>query len=184
MNRYLEGSVHGRFQPIHNGHLKYILTAKERCDFLWIGITQYNIRNLSESPQDPHRQETFHNPFTFHERVEMITNALLDNGLLLDEFDIIPFPIETPECLPDFLPAYITIFTTVYDQWNKYKIDVLRGKGYEVIVLWEESIKEFDGIMIRNLIHDGDEIWKRKVPQATIDIIDKYHIRDRIRSLK
>ena len=95
MKRYDKGSVHGRFQPLHNGHLRYILSAKERCNFLWVGVTQYNIHNLLETPQDPHRQEQIHNPLTFHERLEMITKVLLDNGLALNEFDII-------EVVPEF----------------------------------------------------------------------------------
>lgn len=184
MTKCFEGSVHGRFQPLHNGHLKYIFAAKDRCDFLWIGITQYNVHNLLESPQDPHRQERFHNPFTFFERVEMICKAITDNGLSLNEFDIIPFPIETPTHLTDFLPTSIPIFTTVYDQWNKHKVDVLRETGYQVLVLWEESVKEIDGITIRDLICEGKEAWKNMVPQATIEMIEKYHIRDRLISLK
>lgn len=184
MKRYHEGSVHGRFQPLHNHHLKYILTAKKHLDYLWVGITQYDIHNLLESPQDPHREESFHNPLTFYERVEMLTNALLNNGLELSEFDIIPFPIEKPDCLADFLPTYIPIFTTICDEWNRYKIDILRDKGYKVLVLWEESIKAIDGVSIRKFICDGNETWKQMVPQSTIDIIEKYHIRDRIIYLK
>lgn len=184
MGTYPQGSVHGRFQPLHNGHLKYILSAKDQCDFLWIGITQHNIHNLLDSPQDPHRQEQFHNPFTFYERIEMINKVLLDNGLSLNEFDIIPFPIETPDYLTDFLPTSIPIFTTIYDQWNKHKIDVLREIGYQVLVLWEESVKAIDGITIRNLIYEGKETWKHMVPQATIEIIEKCHISARIISLK
>lgn len=184
MNKYEQGSVHGRFQPLHNGHLKYILAAKDQCNFLWVGISQYNIQNLLESPQDPHRQERFHNPFTFYERIEIINKALLDKGLSLTEFDIIPFPIETPACLTDFLPTSIPIFTTVYDQWNNHKIDVLRKVGYEVLVMWQESVKEIDGITIRSLIYEGKETWKNVVPQATIEIIEKYHIRDRLICLK
>lgn len=184
MEKCLSGSVHGRFQPLHNGHLRYILKAKDYCDFLWIGITQYNIYNLLKSPQDPHRHESFHNPFTFFERIEMITQALLDNGLSLYKFDIIPFPIDKPNLLPDFLPITVTIFTTIYDEWNKYKIEVLKKQGYKVEILWEESVKTVDGINIRNQILNDNEIWKRNVPQATIDVVEKYHIRDRLISLK
>lgn len=184
MNKYHEGSVHGRFQPLHKGHLNYFLAAKEYCDFMWVGITQYDIHSLLESPNDPHRQERMHNPLTFFERVEMITNALSDNGLKLDEFDIVPFPIETPECLPDFLPTTVPIFTTIYDQWNRHKIEVLKERGYEIIVLWEDTTKIFDGITIRELIYVGDESWKQKVPLATIDVIEKYHIRDRLISIR
>ena len=183
MIKYRQGSVHGRFQPLHNGHLRYILGAKQYCDFLWVGITQYDIHSLLESPKDPHRQERIHNPLTYYERVEMITNALLDNDLTLTQFDIIPFPIETPDCLPDFLPTSVPVFTTIYDEWNRHKIEVLKARGYEITVLWEESVKEIDGIKIRELIRIGDESWKQNVPQATINVIERYQIRERITGL-
>ena len=33
------GVIHGRFQMLHNDHLKYLLAGKSRCDHLVIGIT-------------------------------------------------------------------------------------------------------------------------------------------------
>ena len=183
MKRYPQGSVHGRFQPFHNGHLKYSLLAKERCDFLWVGITQYNIGKLSPSPKDPHRQERKNNPLTYFERIEMITNALLDNGLKIEEFGIIPFPIETPKLLPGFLPITVPVFTTINDQWNVEKIIILRNIGYEVITLWEDREKICNGIIIREMICSGDENWKQHMPRATIDTIIKYQIEARLKSL-
>ena len=32
------GVVHSRFQPFHIRHLDYVLTAIDKCDFLYIGI--------------------------------------------------------------------------------------------------------------------------------------------------
>lgn len=184
MRHYSQGSVHGRFQPLHNGHLKYILGAKQYCDFLWVGVTQYNIHSLLDSPEDPHRRQQVHNPMTYFERVEMITNALLDSGLARNEFYTIPFPIEIPDCLPDFLPISVPVFTTIYDKWNRHKIEILKAKGYKVIILWEESMKLIDGIRIRELIYIGDKSWKGEVPTATVKIIEKYGIEDRIRKLR
>lgn len=184
MRKYAFGSAHGRFQPFHNGHLKYLLAAKEQCEFLWVGITQHDIHDLTECPLDPHRQEKLHNPLTFYERHEMISQALLDIGLSRNEFDIIPFPIENPSCLPDFLPINIPVFTTIYDEWNKHKIEVLKQQGYKVIVLWEEDKKNVDGITIRKQILLGNDSWKQSVPKATIEIIEKYNIQERLRSLK
>jgi nicotinamide mononucleotide adenylyltransferase len=137
-----------------------------------------------ESPQDPHRQEGKNNPFTYFERAEIITNALLDTGLVQSQFDILPFPIETHDTLPDFLPTSIPIFTTVYDEWNLHKVEVLKKIGYEVIVLWEETVKLFDGMQIRELIYKGDQSWRSKVPPATIKAVEKYRIRERLGVLR
>src|SRR5437763_1227629 len=126
---YDEGSVHGRFQILHNEHLEYILGAKERCRYLWIGLTQFDIRNLAPSPA-LHRQMAVNNPLTFAERVEMITDALVMSGIDRDEFGFVPFPIENWQRLPDFLPLAVPCFTTICDEWNEEKIRRLEGIGY------------------------------------------------------
>lgn len=33
------GVIHGRFQLLHNDHLKYLLAGKARCEHLVVGIT-------------------------------------------------------------------------------------------------------------------------------------------------
>ena len=33
------GVIHGRFQLLHNDHLKYLLAGKKRCEHLVVGIT-------------------------------------------------------------------------------------------------------------------------------------------------
>lgn len=184
MGKYTEVSAVGRFQPLHNGHLRYLLAAKQQCDYLWIGISQYDVYSLSTCIEDPHRQKPENNPLTYFERVEMITNALLFCVLKRDEFGFVPFPIETPERLGGFLSTTIPIFTTLSDGWNEHKINLLKKLGYSVIVLWEDRAKELNGTTIRQLICAGNESWKQMVPRATIEIIEKYKIRDRIINLK
>ncbi len=182
--KYPEGSVHGRFQPLHNGHLKYILGAKAQCDFLWVGVTQFNVRHLVESPLATHRHEDMNNPLTYNERLEMIKGTLIDHGITSRQFDVIPFPIEIPDCLADFLPKRVPIFTTVCEEWNRYKVEILKKAGYKVVVLWEDSVKEIDGMTIRRMIFENDERWKRLVPSSTVKIVEKYGIRERIKLLK
>ena len=54
------GVIHGRFQGLHNGHMEYLLTAKKRCDFLVIGITNFlgNAVDSEISRIDDHRLRT------------------------------------------------------------------------------------------------------------------------------
>ncbi len=179
---YSEGSAHGRFQPLHNGHLRYLLEAKKRCKFLWVGITQYNVHSLNDSPKERHRQKRIHNPLTFFERVLIIKQALLDNHVRHDEFGIIPFPFDTPEYLNNFLPKSIPIFTVVCDEWNEHKIEVLKQEGYKVITLWKELDRDVIGMQIREDIRMGKQSWKENVPAATVDIMEKYHIDRRIQA--
>lgn len=174
-------SAHGRFQPLHKDHLEYLLAAKEDCDFLWVGITQFNVRALSESPLARHRELRANNPLTYFERVELITEALLDEGIQRNEFGITPFPIESPDALPDFLPTTIPIFTTICDDWNRYKIRLLREKGYQVIVLWERTEQALTGMQVREKIREGDPQWRDYVPPATVRAVERYQLSERLK---
>ncbi len=180
---YKEGSVHGRFQPPHYGHQEYILAALEQCDFLWIGIARYDIRDNFHCDYAKHREARFNNPLTYFERIQIITEMLVDKGIDKDSFGFIPFPIDQPERLPDFLPTYIPCFTTIYDDWNRYKIKELEKVGYKVIVLWERKIKEYTGQEMRESIQQGTDIWKKMVPAATQRAVVTYNLRERLTEL-
>lgn len=180
MRRIPIASAHGRFQPLHLGHMEYLTAAKDRCEFLWVGVTQYNIRSLSDNPVDSHRTRPEDNPLTYFERVLLITDALLDSGMARNEFGIVPFPIETPHLLPDFLSTSIPVFTTVYDDWNRHKIRVLSDAGYHVITLWERVYKQYRGTKVRQGILTGDQLWAGMVPPATVKAVQTYRLRERL----
>jgi len=184
MNTIPIGSAHGRFQPLHNEHLEYLIESKKRCDYLWIGITQHNIKSLYKSPKDPHRETPANNPFTYFERVEMITDALQYENISHNEFGFIPFPIGDDDSLTDFIPNSIPIFTIICDRWNKYKIKMLKGKGYRVIVLKERHGNIITGSQIRKRIFNGDIRWKTQVPQATIKMVKKSNLKERLQRVK
>ena len=117
-----EVSAHGRFQPLHNGHMEYLLAAIKSSDFLFIGLTQPDIRSLVFTPGADHRALRYSNPLTYFERWQTIKEALEEEGVRSHRFAIIPFPIETPAKLPDFLPVSVECLTTVYEEWNLQKI--------------------------------------------------------------
>lgn len=183
MEHFPVASAHGRFQPLHNEHLDYLLEAKKYCDFLWVGITQINIQELFENPASPHRAEPKNNPLTYFERVELISDALVNHGVTKNEFGITPFPIENEKCLTDFLPTSIPIFTTICDQWNLFKIHLLEKKGYRVIVLKERHGEILRGEQIRKEIQSENNIWINKVPQATVKFVEKNNIMQRLKLL-
>lgn len=176
-------SVHGRFQPLHNQHLEYLLEAKKRCQLLWVGITQFNIRDLHDTPNKPHRADPLSNPLTYYERIQIIEAALLKNGIEKEEFSFIPFPIEEPNLLKDFLPISIPIFTTICDKWNQFKIQLLVSCGYEVVVLYERKNDILRSEKIRYEILNQDPTWKEKVPDSTVKIVSGYHLRERMEAI-
>src|SRR5260370_2605555 len=104
------GCVHGRFQPFHNDHLEYVLAAKDRCEFLWIGITKYDVTPAELSPLARHRERPENNPLTYFERINVIADALLESHVERRTFGFVPFPIETPQRLPAFMPISIPCF--------------------------------------------------------------------------
>ena len=177
-------SAHGRFQPLHNDHLEYLLEAKRRGTFLWIGITQYIVSNLvAAHGADVHRSRPFDNPLTYFERAAIVREALAENGVSYDEFGIVPFPVETPSLLPEFVPLDIPVLTTIRDDWNVKKIAVLRGVGYRVEVLWNRRVAGVSGSEIRRQIIEGDEDYTKVVPAATVRAIDRLDLRGRLKRL-
>jgi len=175
-------SVHGRFQPFHNEHLDYTLAAKKLCKFLWVGITKFDVTPTDASPLGRHRERPENNPFTYFERISMIAAALVETGIDRGSFGFVPFPIETPKRLSEFMPTSIPCYTTVCEEWNREKIHVLRAYGYQVEVLWERD-KTVTGSKIREDILLGGNAWRSMVPTAVGRQVDSLNIRERLAQL-
>ncbi len=168
------GSIHGRFQPFHNEHLEYAIGALNRCDFLWIGISIYDISSLSTTEQTSYRSTPEANPFTYTERVIMIRNSLLELGYNHDKFEFTPFPIDNPENLSSFLSKNVICFTTLREKWNFEKMEKLIFNGYKVEVLKEDySQKKISGDKIREMITCSDVAWREMVPKTVSEYIDQ-----------
>jgi cytidyltransferase-like protein len=176
-----EGSAHGRFQPFHNGHLEYVLAAAAQCEFLWIGITQPEIRHLSAGGVNAsHRFQPADNPLTYWERATVIRASLLEAGINLEKVGIVPFPIEDPEILQDYVPTSAVAFTTIYEEWNREKIDLLARHGYAVSVLWERDEKSVSGGEVRSLMRSGDSRWREMVSMAAAKSLEDLGIVERM----
>lgn len=164
------GFIHGRFQLFHNDHLKYALGAKAHCKKLIVGITSPENVSLIREEVDPHRSIASANPFTFYERYNMIKLALLEAGLKREEFEIVPFPIERPGVLYNYVPLTATSFFTIYDKWGYEKLNRLKSIGYKTIVLHDDKEKEMCSTDIRQMILEGKE-WKQMVPPSVYEYI-------------
>ncbi len=169
---YELGFIHGRFQLFHNDHLRYAMLAKEQCKKLIVGITSPENAALIREEVDPHRSEAASNPFTFYERYTMIKLALLEAGISREDFEIVPFPIERPEILSNYVPLEAKAFLTVYDNWGREKVKRLSELHYDTHVLFErdESEKAMCSTEIRHKIRDGIE-WSDMVPHAVYEYI-------------
>ena len=171
------GSIHGRFQPFHNGHLDYALAALSHVEFLYVGLTRVLTEPGIGGEIAPHRLESDNNPLTYYQRSQVISRALIAGGVPLDRFSVGPFPIEVPSRLPEFWPLEAECFTTVVDEWNLEKIEVLKSCGYKVHVL-ENVVREpsivTSGSRVRELIRAGDRTWKTYVPASTVPLLECY----------
>ena len=182
MNRI--GVIHGRFQPFHNDHLKYLLAGFEKVDFMYIGLTNPDPTHTIEDSTDLQRSQSAANPCTYYERLLMVQNSLYDAGIDLRKFCIVPFPINLNSLWRYYAPQDATYFLTIYDEWGEKKLKMFTEKGLKTFILWKESIEEkgLTGSEIRKNI-SLDKPWKQLVPNATYEIIKTFKIDNRIREL-
>jgi nicotinamide mononucleotide adenylyltransferase len=161
-----------------------VLAAKEKCDFLWIGITKYDTTPSEFTPLGRPRERPENNPLTYFERISIISESLIEVGVQAGTFGFVPFPIETPQRLTEFMPTSVPCLTTICEDWNKEKIRILRGYGYAVTVLWERTRKLVTGGTIREQIIEGDLSWHAVVPPATVRAVQELRLRDRLLKLR
>jgi len=110
------GMIHGRFQPPHLGHLRYMELAAARCDELFVGITNPDRRAMRPEPDDPTRHLPESNPFTYTERMLMMGAAAREAGI--ERVRLIPFPITEPDLWDDYLPGDVVHFVRVLSPWG------------------------------------------------------------------
>lgn len=173
------GFIHGRFQLFHNDHLRYALLAKEQCKKLIVGVTSPENTSLIREEVDPHRSEATANPFTYYERYNMIKSALLEAGVKREDFEIVPYPIERPEILYNYVPLSATSFFTIYDKWGYEKLERLKALGYGTIVLFDDREKNMCSTDIRERIAAGTE-WENMVPKAVYQYIKQNNLTDKV----
>lgn len=172
------GMVHGRFQPFHHEHFEYVLhgiSAAEKC---FIGITQPNIKCVSECEILPHRGTSEGNPYTFEDRKRMIALSLERWGVCPTRYEIIPFEIDKSDTA---LPALktssegeITHFMRLFSDWEIHKKSLIEKAGMKVIV-FETKLSDFmtknvTGTLVRELI-TSKRNWRDFVPFGTKQVI-------------
>lgn len=180
-NKEKIGVVHGRFQVLHKGHMKYILGAKEKCDYLIIGICNPEVDLTKYNEVCPHRSKKSANPLTYYERLECIKGALIEAGLSLDEFDIVPFPINFLEKIFNYAPRNAIYYMSIYEPWGEEKEKTLKALGLKVDVFQKGTFdeKENNSTSIREKIYHNED-WKDEVPNYVYKYITKNHLDKRI----
>lgn len=178
------GVIHGRFQVLHNDHLKYLLAGKSLCEHLVIGISNPDPTLTKDDPSDPHRSDPASNPLTYYERYVMTRAVMRDAGLSDSDFSIVPFPVNFPELYRYYVPLDAVFFLTVYDEWGRRKLETFERLGFETRVLWAKPPEEkgLSAGKIRKLMAEGAE-WESMVPPATARCMKLWRIPERLRLL-
>ncbi len=182
--KYDLGTIHGRFQILHNDHLKFLMAGKELCEHLIVGITNPDPSLTKDHDSNPHRSKPIANPLTFYERYVMIRDNLLESELNYSEFSIVPFPINVPELLKFYVPMNVVFFLSIYDDWGRQKKKYLESQRLKVHVLWDVPLekKGLSGSDIRESMLKG-EPWKQFVPSATTKLVQEWGIIKRLKDL-
>ena len=176
------GVVHGRFQPLHLGHLEYLLAAQGACDVLLVGITNPDPWQTTFEATDPARGEPVANPCTYYERLLMVEGALVECGVARSRFRVVPFPHSYPERLGHYVPAGALMLMTIYDEWGESKLERFHRVGLRTHVLWRREEKITTGSAIREAIVDRRP-WEDLVPAATARVIREHGVEERIRRM-
>lgn len=179
----ITGVAHGRFQILHLDHLKYLQAAKERCHHLFVGITNPDPRLTKYDQVDGVRSDPAENPLTFFERFLTIRETVVEAGWGLDDFSIVPFPINFPDLYRHYLPLDATFFLTIYDAWGEKKLKTFQQLGLRTHVLWQKPLSEkgIDAKNVRARIIQG-EPWEHLVPPVVTRILHELGCIERIRT--
>lgn len=147
----------GRFQPFHNGHLSVIKEMSKESLYIVICIG---------SAQESH---TALNPFTAGERITMIHNTLVAEGV--SNFFIIP--VEDLKSNGIWVSKVETLcpkFDTVYSN-NPLVKRLFSEKGYKIKSVQFKSRGMLSGTNIRKLMLSGEK-WETLVPKEAFKVIN------------
>jgi len=184
-SKYELGVIHGRFQILHNDHIKYLLAGKQLCNHLVVGITNPDPSLTKDSEVNPHRSIPIANPLTYYERYVMIQAVLLEQNLKFSEFSIVPFPINVPELIKYYVPIDAVFFLTIYDDWGQQKKQILESLGLKIHVLWEITLenKGLSSSDIREAMIQGKP-WEHFLPIKVIKLMKEWEIPLRLKKFR
>lgn len=175
------GVIHGRFQVLHNDHLRYLLAGKALCRHLVVGITNPDPVLTRDESVDPKRSSASANPLTYFERYRLVRAVLEEAGVPHAECSVTPFPVNLPELYGCYVPLNATFLLSIYDDWGRRKLEYFRSLGLRTHVLWEvePSAKGLSASDIRADMASGRE-WRDRLPPASARLLESWDIPARL----
>ena len=162
------GVIHGRFQVLHNDHLKYLLAGNRLCRHLVVGITNPDPCLTKEDKTDPGRSDLPANPLTYFERYLMVRSALKEQGISLERFFGGTFTYQLSGAVQVLCSYGCRVFFLRYTTiGGRRKRSLFESLGMKTHVLWEVAPekKGISGRELRLRISDGRpwSIWFHQV---------------------
>jgi len=181
---YEMGVIHGRFQILHLDHMKYLLAGKALCRHLVVGITNPDPVLTRADPADPARTSAAANPLTYYERTVLLRSALVEGGIPLSEFIIVPFPVNRPELYQYYVPLDAVFFLSIYDNWGIRKKELFQKSGLVIHVLRQVPAEQkgLSATTIREAIVN-DQPWEHWVPVCVAEQLKKWNISARLKKI-
>ncbi len=182
--QYDIGVIHGRFQILHNDHMKYLIAGKSLCRHLVVGITNPEPLLSLREDEDPERCDPQANPLTYYERYSLVNAALEEAAVDRRELSVVPFPISFPDRYHYYVPIDAVFFLTIYDEWGRKKLRYFQQQGLRTHVLWEVPLEKKGisaGDVRRRMI--GDLPWTQLVPQSVGDLLIGWKIPERLKDI-
>jgi nicotinamide-nucleotide adenylyltransferase len=176
------GVIHGRFQVLHNDHMKYLMASVDHCRHLIVGITNAEPDMIREESADPQRSSALANPLTYYERYQLVRNSLIQYGVDLRDFSIVPLPISHPDRYRYYVPLDAVFFLSIYDDWGRQKKAYFESLGLKTLVLREVALAEkgISGTDVRRRMQVG-EPWRHLVPSSVAELLELWKIPERLR---
>ena len=106
-------------------------------------------------------------------------------GVAESDFTIVPFPINYPELLLNYVPRNAVFYMTIYDEWGVEKYNLLNKQlGLRVKLIRKTTLanKGISSSDIRAAIANDCE-WKECVPESVYRYLIDNNIIHRIKSL-
>jgi nicotinamide-nucleotide adenylyltransferase len=177
------GVVHGRFQPLHDGHVHYIMEGFRRCQHLIVGITNPDPSQVTKENSDLKRHLPSYNPFTFFERLLMVKTTLEEEERVdPDRFLVVPLPIHNLDRWGNYLPNNAVHYLIVTTQWDEIKEERMRSNKFNVEVIGRERYKGITGTEVRQRLINGAD-WESLVPRPVVKIINEIDPAKRFKEL-
>lgn len=182
--RFSRGVIHGRFQILHQDHLKYLLAGKQLCRHLVVGITNPDPTLSREETSDPHRSRSEANPLTYFERYQLVRKALVEAGVEAADFSVVPLPINIPDLYRYYVPLDAVFLLSIYDDWGRRKLARFQEMNLATHVLWEVSPEDkgLSAEEIRRRMIAGLP-WEPMVPDSVAALLREWQIPERLRQM-